>query len=113
MYNNGDGGCGNDLAIDDIIFRSCGDLTRITSEDNNEEEEEEGFIVCEPDVPVSLELIATPDNSVYQEHAFQWQERVGENNWKDIPGETGKKFIIPSLVSSKYYRVKVVKMKLI
>ena len=26
MINNGAGGCGNDLAIDDIVFKSCGDL---------------------------------------------------------------------------------------
>ncbi len=31
MKNNGLGGCGNDLAIDDIEFRSCGELTTVTS----------------------------------------------------------------------------------
>jgi len=54
MFNNGVGGCGNDLAIDDIIFRSCGDLTKITSQGNSEPE----FAVCESEAPVSLTLTA-------------------------------------------------------
>jgi hypothetical protein len=31
MKNNGVGGCGNDLAIDDISFKSCGDLTTVSN----------------------------------------------------------------------------------
>ena len=103
MFNNGEGGCGNDLAIDDIIFRSCGDLTKITSPGNSEP----GIVVCEPDAPVSLTLTATPDNSVYDQHAFQWQESSDNENWQDIPGETNSDFTSPTLNSSRYYRVKV------
>jgi len=103
MFNNGVGGCGNDLAIDDIIFRSCGDLTKITSQGNNEP----GIVVCEPDAPVSPTLTATPDNSVYDQHAFQWQESNNNVDWQDISGETNSDFTSPPLNSSKYYRVKV------
>jgi len=103
MFNNGQGGCGNDLAIDDIIFRSCGDLTKITSQDNTETE----TVICEPDAPISLELTATPDYSVYDEHAFQWQESSDNLDWQDIPGATNPDFTSPLLNSSKYYRVKV------
>ena len=103
MFNNGIGGCGNDLAIDDIIFRSCGDLTKITSQGNNEP----GIVVCEPEAPVSLTLTAIPDNTVYNQHAFQWQESGNNENWQDIPGETNSDFSTPLLNSSKYYRVKV------
>lgn len=35
MLNNGAGGCGNDLAIDDIEFKSCGDSVIVTDENNN------------------------------------------------------------------------------
>lgn len=103
MFNNGIGGCGNDLAIDDIIFRSCGDLTKITSEGTNET----GIVVCQPDAPVSLKLTATPDFTVYTQHAFQWQESNDTINWQDIPGETNSDFSSPPLNSSRYYRVKV------
>jgi len=103
MFNNGVGGCGNDLAIDDIIFRSCGDLTKITSPGNSEP----GIVVCEPDAPVSMTLTAIPDLSVYTQHAFQWQESNDNVDWQDILGETNQDFSSPSLHSSKYYRVKV------
>lgn len=103
MFNNGVGGCGNDLAIDDIVFRSCGDLTEITSAgiDGNE------LSVCEPDAPVSLDLTATPDFSVYDDHAFQWQESDDNIDWQDVPGEKNGNFTTPALSTSKYYRVKV------
>jgi len=103
MFNNGVGGCGNDLAIDDIIFRSCGDLTKITSQANSEP----GFVVCKAEAPVSLTLTATPDFSVYTQHAFQWQESNDNENWQDIPGEINLDFTSPPLNSSRYYRVKV------
>ncbi len=55
MFNNGDGGCGNDLAIDDIIFRSCGDLTSIDSGNSSNM----NLKVCEEDTPISIDLKAT------------------------------------------------------
>lgn len=103
MFNNAEGGCGNDLAIDDIIFRSCGDLTEITSEDSNQSQ----LDVCEPDTPVSQELTATPDSSVYESHAFQWQESRDSEDWQDIPGENSSQYTTPGLTSSRFYRVKV------
>lgn len=103
IFNNGAGGCGNDLAIDDIIFRSCGDLTEISSPSISGSTLE----VCEPDAPVTIDLTATPDNSVYTSHAFQWQESTDEENWQDIPGETGRNFSSSPLSSTRYFRVKV------
>ena len=103
MFNNGIGGCGNDLAIDDIIFRSCGDLTEITSGTTAGSSLE----VCEPDAPVSVALTATPDHTVYKSHAFQWQESSDANNWQDISGATGTVYTSPAISSTRYYRVKV------
>ncbi|MHA6278549.1 T9SS type B sorting domain-containing protein [Salinimicrobium sp. CAU 1759] len=103
MFNNGIGGCGNDLAIDDIIFRSCGDLTEISTpvvEGNSLE-------ICEPDAPVTVDLTASPDGSVYNTYAFQWQESTNEQNWQDIPGENGNTFSSPPISSTRLYRVKV------
>lgn len=103
MYNNGSGGCGNDVAIDDIMFRSCGDYTEITST----ETEDSAINFCKESAPVSLDLVANPDLSVYETHAFQWQESVDNEKWQDILGETSSEFTTPPLNSSRYYRVKV------
>ncbi len=103
MFNNGDGGCGNDLAIDDIIFRSCGDLTTISTSG----ESDMGVVICEEDAPVNRTLEATPDNSVYQTHAYQWQESANGQDWVNIAGATQNQFSVVMLSSPKYYRVKV------
>ncbi len=103
MFNNGEGGCGNDLAIDDIIFRSCGDLTEIIAKDNPANP----YRVCEENTPVSVVLKATPDFSVYTGHEYQWQVSDDNETWSDIAGETGENFSTPPLTSSTYYRVKV------
>jgi gliding motility-associated-like protein len=103
MFNEGEGGCGNDLAIDDIIFRSCGDLTLITTPDSNNS----NFSICAEDLPASLILYADPDFSVYNQHYFQWQESTDNQNWSDILGETGDSYTTPPLNSSTFYRVKV------
>ena len=103
MFNEGAGGCGNDLAIDDIIFRSCGDLTLVTTPDSTTS----NFSICEEDSPASLVLYANPDFSVYSQHFFQWQESTDNQNWNDIAGETGDSFITSPLTTSTYYRVKV------
>lgn len=103
MFNNAPGGCGNDLAIDDIIFSSCGDLTEITAGDANGSP----YIICEEEAPGSLTLTASPDNSVYSRHAFQWQESGNNEDWINIPGETGENLVIPAISESRYFRVKV------
>ncbi|NJY63705.1 T9SS type B sorting domain-containing protein [Salinimicrobium sp. CDJ15-81-2] len=103
MFNNGVGGCGNDLAIDDIIFRSCGDLTEVTSAGIDEDE----LVVCPQDVPARVNLTATPDFRVYNTHAFQWQESTDGENWQDLPGETSQEFTSEAIFSTKYFRVKV------
>lgn len=102
MINNGDGGCGNDLAIDDIVFRTCGDFISVTDSQDNS-----NIVACEKDGPISVALTATPDFSIYTSHAYQWQESVDGNTWTDIPSETAQSYTTPLLTSSMQYRVKV------
>lgn len=102
MLNNGVGGCGNDLAIDDIMFRTCGDFIEITDTQNANNIE-----ACQVNGPVSTTLTATPDFSIYNTHAYQWQESNDGNIWNDIPSETNRSFTTPPLTSSTFYRVKV------
>ncbi len=100
MFNNGVGGCGNDLAIDDIIFRSCGDLTVITAGD----EVPGSYVACQS-APEGLMLTAKPDYSVYTNHYFQWQQSDDSIDWTNILGETNNEYYITEVSSSKFYRV--------
>lgn len=102
MINNGPGGCGNDLAIDDIVFRTCGDYIAITNAQGENHME-----ACEENRPVSAQLTAEPDFSIYTTHAYQWQQSADGTNWTNIPGETTQNYTTPALSSSTFYRVKV------
>ncbi|QBA65111.1 hypothetical protein [Muriicola soli] len=103
MINNGSGGCGNDLAIDDIAFRSCGDLVTISDTQNRN-----SIYQCDVDGPLmGLTLSATPDFSIFNNHFYQWQESSDNSTWTDIPGETTDSYTTPVLTASRYYRVVV------
>ncbi|GAA4935487.1 hypothetical protein GCM10023314_04750 [Algibacter agarivorans] len=102
MVNNGSGGCGNDLAIDDIEFKTCGDLTTVEDTSNNNSN-----IVCGLLTPYADTLTAIPDNSVFSTHFYQWQESTNGNTWTDITGETNQTIAISGVVSTMYYRSKV------
>ncbi|WP_212751750.1 T9SS type B sorting domain-containing protein [Mesohalobacter halotolerans] len=102
MLNNGDGGCGNDLAIDDIVFKSCGDLTEIFNEND-----ENSIEICENESLDELFLSAVPDFSVYDSHFYQWQQSDDNVNWTNIPGETNETLELNNLNSTQFFRVKV------
>ena len=91
MINNGVGGCGNDLAIDDIVFKTCGDNIVIEDSQSNAT-----IMVCENDTPFATQLTANPDFSIYTTHAYQWQESTDNTIWVDIVGETNQSYITPN-----------------
>lgn len=102
MLNNGQGGCGNDLAIDDIVFKSCGDFTEIVSETG-----ETSIQICEGDTLTDFTLESNPDFSVYASHSYQWQESDDGENWNNIPEETNQQIVIPEISEDKFYRTLV------
>ena len=102
MINNGPGGCGNDLAIDDIVFKTCGDNITINNTANASE-----IVICEENAPITTTLTAAPDFSVYSTHAYQWQESNDSSNWVDIASATNQNYTTPMLNTTRYYRVKV------
>jgi gliding motility-associated-like protein len=102
MINNGSGGCGNDLAIDDIVFKSCGDFISISDQVNNS-----SITICSTNTPFSQTLTITPDNSVFSTHFYQWQKSTDEINWTDIPGENLQTISISGITTSSFYRAKV------
>ena len=101
MKNNSAGGCGNDLAIDDIMFRSCGDFTTIgtTGITGNT------YSVCEDVAPININLQV--NSSGTSPHVFQWQESLDNVIWNDIIGENSNNYATPNITTTHYYRVKV------
>mgnify|MGYP003636562456 FL=1 len=102
MLNNEIGGCGNDLAIDDIVFKTCGDFITISTSQN-----ENAIEVCAANGAFSTELFANPDFSIYNTHAYQWQSSTDAVNWVDILSATNQSYVTPLLSSTLFYRVKV------
>ena len=83
MTNNGPGGGGNDLAIDDITFRACGPV--VTAGIN-------GGLSQEADICIGasqgFDLSASVSPGVYTSPEFLWQQKRDDGDWTDMPGET-------------------------
>lgn len=101
MRNNGVGGCGNDLAIDDIMFRACGENSTIinTSSTGNT------MNICQNSSITNPNLQVVTSGSI--SHVYQWQNSNDNINFTDIPGETTANYTIPNITTTTYYRVKV------
>lgn len=104
IRNNSFGGCGNDLAIDDITFRACGaKISPFFVETGGIMKE-----LCEgdnADVTMSCNISAG-----YNNPSYQWQQSVDNGNtYTDIPGAeaaTYVKSITPAVpVGSYLYRI--------
>ncbi|WP_419212838.1 T9SS type B sorting domain-containing protein [Maribacter sp. X9] len=102
MRNNSNGGCGNDLAIDDIVFKSCGDIVSVSTDTD-----ETSLTVCANQGPVSRTITATPDNKIFKTHAYQWQQSTDQQNWTNIPGETNPTINTPAVTNTTFFRVKI------
>jgi gliding motility-associated-like protein len=82
IINNANGGCGNDIALDDITFRPCGprisaSISGTTS--NN-------VSVCEG-TPRAYSFDANISVG-FNNAVVQWQENFNDGGWTDIPGAT-------------------------
>ncbi|WP_179009274.1 T9SS type B sorting domain-containing protein [Winogradskyella forsetii] len=102
MINNADGGCGNDLAIDDIVFKTCGDLIGTADSNTNDSVE-----ICSTQTPYSDTITAIPDFTVFNNHFYQWQESSDGVNWSDVAGENNVSISISGITTTTYYRAKV------
>lgn len=101
MINNSVGGCGNDLALDDIEFSSCGDFTAITSQSVAGDI----FNTCASQAPATFDLEAkTLGSSVY---FYQWQSSTNGMIWTDIVGANTKNYTVSNLSTTTYFRTKV------
>lgn len=102
MRNNGVGGNGNDLAIDDIMFRACGEFSNIT----NVATAETSLAICANETLATTNLQVTTTGTAT--NVYQWQQSNDAIDYTDIVGATAAVFTIPSTPTNTiYYRVKV------
>ncbi len=101
LRNNAPGGCGNDLALDDITFRPCGAKIDAVIEGVPSGKAEQ----CAGD-ETAYRLSATV-TSIYIQPQYQWQEsRDSGATWQDIAGATATTYTWTPLPAGNYrYRM--------
>lgn len=89
MTNNAPGGCGNDIALDDITFRACGPLIKSGFGSTNGPARTS---LCQGGSAVyTLESQVAGDNNP----VYQWQSNTNNNGWADLAGATGNSLTLP------------------
>lgn len=94
IVNSAPGGCGNDLALDDITFRPCGPSLNAFINGSGAA----NAIVCKGDAAAFM--LNSTVSSGYTNPAYQWQLNVNGNGFTDIPGATGALLPVSFLSSS-------------
>ncbi len=83
IVNNASGGCGNDLALDDITFRPCGP-TIIASIDGSPSTSLSFCTGSPHTVSFTGSVMSGLANPI-----MQWQQNINGGGWQDITGATG------------------------
>jgi gliding motility-associated-like protein len=83
ITNNGPGGCGNDIALDDIAFKPCGPKVTTAVQTTNQN----SFTMCANAItPVVLSAVV---GSGYTNPSLQWQVSTDNGGtWSNIAGAT-------------------------
>ncbi|MGV3558249.1 T9SS type B sorting domain-containing protein [Larkinella arboricola] len=98
LVNNGPGGCGNDLVLDDIQFRPCHPIVQIYYDGSTGTNLE----VCEN----STYLIQSNLGSGYDQPVYQWQESTDSLSWQNIANANQSSYLIKAAIREKrYYRL--------
>lgn len=105
IVNNAPGGCGNDLALDDISFRACGPALNPVIAGSTSA----SASLCEGiagNFSFSCAVSAGFANPEYQ-----WQQRFNNGAWVDIPGQTttslSRNFTVSTVAGVYDFRLKV------
>ena len=105
IVNNAPGGCGNDLALDDITFRPCGPQLNLSIAGQTTNTAD----ICEG-TAASFNFTATI-SAGFTNPVFQWQQRFNNNTWADIAGANSttliRNFISSAAVGNYGYRLSV------
>ena len=103
IRNNAPGGCGNDLALDDISFRPCGPLLTpsITGLPVNTVSFCQGF--------TNNYQFNCMVSGGYTNPAYQWQQSVNNGSWTDIPGANSNNWlaVFPANLSPGTYNYRL------
>lgn len=99
IFNNADGGNGNDLVLDDITFSLCGPPIQVNQTGTYQNTED----ACVGD---HIIFSATVAQGFYKNPAYQWQFSPDSVHWQDINGATGLILDLPSVQpkDSGWYR---------
>ncbi|HYK57166.1 MAG TPA: hypothetical protein VEV15_11915, partial [Flavisolibacter sp.] len=101
LINDGQGGCGNDIAIDDIQFGTCDAAPVVTISGTTG-----GCMGASTTMSATLN-----DGSVVPgSKEYQWQVSTDNTTWSNIAGATAATYTIGNVTASdvnKYYRVLV------
>ncbi len=94
IANNAPGGCGNDIAMDDITFRPCGPqvtaaIIGTTFDTTN---------TCEGTAR-NFQLTANTTGNP-NSFAYQWQQRTNGGAWIDVPGATATTYTSSTTTST-------------
>jgi gliding motility-associated-like protein len=102
LTNTAPGGCGNDLALDDITFRPCGPT--VTSATSSNQTNVDMCIGNVNNVPLTATI-----GVGYISPSMQWQiSKDSGVSWADIPGATTLSYIVNETAKGIYkYRLSV------
>ena len=103
IINNKAGGCGNDLALDDITLTPCGPKIVSTFTANNSD-----HITACVDSNTSF-VLSSSISPGFQNPSVQWQ--VSTNNgviWKDIPGANTPTYKTPPSVTPASFKYRMI-----
>jgi gliding motility-associated-like protein len=105
MTNNAPGGCGNDLALDDITFRPCGPKVQAGITGGNGGSDTVSFCV-DAQTPLTFNGAVSPG---YNAPRYQWQtSRDTGRTWSDIAGEVSTTYTRPTGAAAGYYLYRLV-----
>lgn len=104
MRNDAPGGCGNDLALDDITFRPCGPTVTPSFTSTTGKT----LTVCQGnDTTIQL---SSSVSAGYANPRFQWQVNDNGMRWRDIPGANATTLqvnVLRTTVTTYQYRMTV------
>jgi gliding motility-associated-like protein len=103
LVNNAPGGCGNDLALDDITFSPCGPKVNAAFVNINGNGDTANYCINDN----KTITIGGNVQAGYNNPRFQWQQSIDSGKtWQDIPGETNNSYTHTYSASGKFqYRL--------
>lgn len=87
IHNNGVGGYGNDIAVDDITFSPCG--AKITPSIDGVESHQKNLCAGEDEI---VTLSAEVTSGVYVNPQYLWQQMDANGIWQDMRAQTSDHF---------------------